>query len=68
MRKLYILLVMALLVFSVMPIVFAVETRAGLTPEIETEDFPPQVWMCDSREVVDDETLSAGGIILSTFR
>lgn len=45
---------MALLVLSVMPAVFAVSTGDGITPNIETEDFPPMVWMCDNRVVVDD--------------
>jgi len=48
---------MALLVLSVIPVVFAAETPVtGITPDITTEDFPPQVWMCDSRDVVDDNT------------
>ena len=49
-------MVMALLVLSVMPVVFATDIGTGITPDITTEDFPPQVWMCDSRDVVDDNT------------
>ncbi|MDP3026578.1 MAG: hypothetical protein Q8N63_02630 [Nanoarchaeota archaeon] len=56
MRKIYSLMVMALLVLSVMPVVFATDIGTGITPDITTEDFPPQVWMCDSRDVVDDNT------------
>jgi len=55
MRKLYSLLAMALLVFSVIP-VMAVSVRTGITPDINTEDFAPRVWMCDHRVVYDDAT------------
>ena len=53
MRKLFSLMVMALLVTQV---VAAVSVGTGITPDIETEDFPPQVWMCDQRVVYDDFT------------
>jgi len=56
MRKLFTLMVMALLVFSVTPAVFAASVGTGITPDIETEDFPPIVWMCDHRVVYDDAT------------
>ncbi|OGJ21891.1 hypothetical protein A3K73_06750 [Candidatus Pacearchaeota archaeon RBG_13_36_9] len=49
-------MVMALLVFSVTPAVFAATVGTGITPDIETEDFPPEVWMCDHRVVYDDAT------------
>ena len=49
-------MVMALLVLSVMPGVFAVSTGDGITPDITTEDFPPMVWACDDRVVWDDNT------------
>jgi hypothetical protein len=55
MRKIYSLMVMALLVLSVMPMAFAEETSTPITPDITTEDFPPLVWMCDNRIVLDDE-------------
>ena len=47
------LLVMALLVVSIMPAVLAVNVGEGITPEINTEDFQPRVWLCD-RDVADD--------------
>ncbi len=68
MKKLLILSVMALLVLSVMPAVFAVSVGSGLTPEISTEKFAPRVWMCDNRVVYDDATepgrISADGQVL----
>ena len=44
-----------------MPVVLAVESGEGITPEVTTENFPPLVWMCDnriddSRIVMDDNT------------
>jgi len=56
MKKLLSILTMALLVLSVAPAVLAVSVGTGITPDIETEDFAPLVWMCDSRAVLDDET------------
>ena len=47
---------MALLVLSVMPAIAAVSVGSGVDVDITTEDFPPQVWMCDNRVVVDDNT------------
>ena len=46
-------MVVALMVFSVTPAVFAVNVGTGITPEINTEDFAPLVWLCD-RSVADD--------------
>jgi len=47
---------MALLVLSVMPSVFADSFSAETGIDIITEDFPPQVWMCDNRAVIDDNS------------
>ena len=47
---------MALLVVSIVPVVFAADVGVGITPEITTEDFEPMVWMCDNRVVYDDAT------------
>lgn len=47
---------MAILVLSVMPAVFAVSVGTGVGVDIITEDFEPMVWMCDSRDVIDDNT------------
>ena len=56
MKSLFTLSVMALLVLAVMPAVLAVSVGSGITPDITTEDFAPQVWMCDHRVVYDDNT------------
>ncbi len=54
MKKLFSLLVMALLVISVIPMVTGVSIGNSITPDINTEDFAPRVWMCDNRVVLDD--------------
>jgi hypothetical protein len=56
MKKLYSALLVASLLLSILPMVMAVSVGSGVTPNIVTEDFPPQVWMCDSRAVLDDNT------------
>ncbi len=56
MKKVISLVIMAMLVASAMPAVFAASVGSGITPDIETEDFPPIVWMCDHRVVYDDAT------------
>ena len=40
----------------VMPGVIAVSNGSSTTPDITVKDFPPRVWMCDSRVVYDDNT------------
>jgi cysteine-rich repeat protein len=46
-----------------------VGSECGLTPNITTNDFPPTIWMCDSRVVLDDNVqwgrISQGGQILA---
>lgn len=54
MNKFLTVFTMALLVLSVVPSIFAVSVGTGIGVDIETEDFPPIVWMCDERVVVDD--------------
>jgi len=55
MKKTLSLSVMALLAVSlVLPIVFATSVGSGIGVDVTTEDFPPQVWMCDNRIVADD--------------
>lgn len=54
MRTLYTVLVATLLVLTVLPSVFAVSIGTDVGVDIETEDFEPRVWMCDSRVVLDD--------------
>ena len=56
MKKLYSALIVASLMLSMMPIVMAVSVGSGVKPNINTEDFPPLVWMCDSRVMWDDAT------------
>ncbi len=50
------LLLMAILVVSVVPMTAAVSVGGGVGVDITTEDFAPQVWMCDNRVVYDDAT------------
>ena len=47
---------MALLVLSIMPVISANSIGSGLGINVETEDFPPLVWMCGDRIVSDDST------------
>jgi hypothetical protein len=56
MRTTLILAVLSLLVISVLPGVIATSVGGGISPDIETEDFEPQVWMCGDRVVFDDQT------------
>lgn len=56
MRKALSFTLMAILVMSVLPTILAVSIGSGITPDIQTEDFAPQVWLCDSRVVYDDAT------------
>ncbi|MEK6881346.1 MAG: hypothetical protein AABY22_17115, partial [Nanoarchaeota archaeon] len=56
MNKIFAVLTMALLVLSLVPSVLAVSVGTGIGVDIETEDFPPAVWMCDQRIVFDDNT------------
>jgi hypothetical protein len=54
MKKLLVL--MTLVMLSVLPaLVLAIDVGTGISPDITTEDFEPQVWMCDSRVVLDDD-------------
>ena len=52
MKKVIALLVAVLML---LPSAFAVSVGGGITPDIITEDFPPLVWLCDHRVVLDDE-------------
>ena len=45
---------MAMLIASIMPVVFATDTSIGIGIEITPEEFEPLIWMCDSRTVFDD--------------
>ncbi len=56
MKKTLTLFVLSLMVLAVLPTVLAVSSGIGIGVDIETEDFPPQVWMCDHRVVYDDNT------------
>ncbi len=38
----------------IMPTVLAIDTGLGFGITIETEDFPPMIWMCGDRQVLDD--------------
>src|SRR3989344_6848850 len=54
MRKLLSFLTVALLALSVMPSVLAVSVGGGIGIDITPEEFPPHIWMCDHRTVVED--------------
>lgn len=56
MKKVLSLLVIASMLFSMMPAVLAVNVGTGVGVDIVTEDFEPRVWMCDERVVFDDQT------------
>src|SRR3989338_2876570 len=58
MNKIYSLMVMAMLIVSVMPAVFAVDVGTGIGIIIEPEEFPPHIWMCNDRVVYDDDVES----------
>ena len=47
---------LAMFAFMVVPTVSAVSAGGGVNISIETEEFPPMVWLCDSRVVLDDNT------------
>ena len=47
------LLLTAILVISAIP-VFAVSSGTGIGIDITPEEFPPHIWMCDNRVVVED--------------
>src|SRR3989338_5291381 len=51
-------MVMAMLIVSVMPAVFAVDVGTGIGIIIEPEEFPPHIWMCNDRVVYDDDVES----------
>lgn len=54
MRQILVSLVALILVASVMPSALAISQGVPITPDINTEDFAPHVWMCDNRVVKDD--------------
>lgn len=54
MRKSLTLFVLAALVISVVPGVFATNVGGNVNVNIETEQFKPLVWLCDDRVVYDD--------------
>ena len=56
MKQVLSLLVVASLILSIAPAVFAVSIGSGVGIDITTEDFAPLVWMCDNRVVYDDNT------------
>ena len=56
MKKLLGVFLMAMMLLSVMPMVLATSVGTGVGVDVQTEDFPPQIWMCDSRIVFDDQT------------
>src|SRR3989338_2912652 len=55
-KKQLIILMVIISLLSSIPYVLGVSVGSGVTPTIETEDFAPIVWLCDSRVVYDDAT------------
>ena len=47
---------MTMLILSVMPVVLGNDVGVGVGVTIGTEDYAPNIWMCDSRLVLDDNT------------
>ena len=47
-------LLVAVMVLTLLPSVLAVSFGAGITPDIGTEDYAPNVWQCGHRVVFDD--------------
>jgi hypothetical protein len=68
MKKIFSILTMALLVLSVMPIVFAAGSSGSLGGSIGVEEFPPMVFQCGNRVLTDDQVqpwrISNGGQFL----
>ncbi len=56
MRKLESVIVSLFVMIISLPAVFAVSVGGGVGIDIITEDYAPNVWMCDSRLVLDDAT------------
>ncbi len=54
MKTLYAALVLSLLMVAVIPSVLAVDTGVGIGIDIEPEEFPPMIWQCDHRVVLED--------------
>jgi hypothetical protein len=53
MKKYFSIMTTILLVLSVIPVI-AIDTGVGVGINVDTEDFLPLIWMCDSRIVYDD--------------
>ncbi len=54
MRKQISLAILALLTLSVLPTIMAVSVGTGIGIDVTTEEFPPLIWQCDHRIVVED--------------
>lgn len=53
-KKLLSLMLIVMLIVSVMPIVLGVDVGTGIGISIDPEEFPPHIWGCDARVVLDD--------------
>ena len=49
----------ALVALFVLPMIFANDVGVGIGVDIETEDFEPEIWLCDNR-VMDDDPVEWG--------
>jgi len=56
MKKLFSVMASLLLILSVMPVVLGTDVGVGIGVEIVTEDYAPNIWACDTRTVLDDNT------------
>src|SRR3989338_4239459 len=65
MKKQFSVFAVAMMVLAIIPAVFATSVGTGINVDVTTEDFPPMVWMCDDRIVLDDNVeggrVSEGG-------
>jgi hypothetical protein len=54
MKKTLSILMSVVLSLALLPFAFAVDTNIGIGVDITPEEFPPHIWLCDSRVVVED--------------
>ena len=65
MKRFFGTLMSVLLVIGLLPATLGVSVGSGVGININTEDFKPEIWMCDDRAVIDDNVepgrISPGG-------
>ena len=69
MKRFFGTLMSVLLVLGLLPATLGVSVGSGVGVNINTEDFKPEIWMCDDRVVTDDNVewgrVSAGGALMT---